>query len=92
MASQGTSEGSNYEVFRECLSSAIVQRSDNGRPNRASKRKAQKSKRGTKKLAPDAAGTDTMDPDPSSLPSRVSPEELAEFIDVRTPPYRVTRV
>ncbi|GFF69228.1 hypothetical protein IFM47457_02335 [Aspergillus lentulus] len=81
MTSRGTSEGSNYEVFRECLSSAIVQRSGNGRPNRASKRKAQKSKRGTKKLVPDAAGTDTTDPDPSSLPSRVNPEELAEFID-----------
>ncbi|EAW23118.1 HNH endonuclease [Aspergillus fischeri NRRL 181] len=81
MASRGTSEGSNYEVFRECLSSAIVQRSDNGRANRGAKRKAQKSKRGTRKPATDGAGTDTTASDSSSLPSRVNPEELAEFID-----------
>ncbi|PKX94624.1 uncharacterized protein P174DRAFT_441922 [Aspergillus novofumigatus IBT 16806] len=85
MASRGTSEGSNYEVFRECLSSAIVQRYDNGRPNRVVKRKAQKSKRGTRKLATDGAGTDTTDTGPLPLPSRVNPEELAEFIDTNTP-------
>lgn len=81
MASRGTSEGSNYEVFRECLSSAIVQRSDNGRPNRVAKRKALKTKRSTRKPATDGAGADTTASDSSSLPSRVNPEELAEFID-----------
>ncbi|KAF4267584.1 hypothetical protein CNMCM8714_003184 [Aspergillus fumigatus] len=81
MASRGTSEGSNYEVFRECLSSAIVQRSDNGRPNRVAKRKALKTKRSTRKPATDGAGADTRASDSSSLPSRVNPEELAEFID-----------
>lgn len=85
MASRGTSEGSNYEVFRECLSSAIVQRSDNGRPNRVAKRKALETKRSTRKPATDGAGADTTASDSSSLPSRVNPEELAEFIDVQNP-------
>ncbi|EAW08079.1 uncharacterized protein ACLA_028040 [Aspergillus clavatus NRRL 1] len=54
MTSHGTSDQGNYEVFRECLSSAIVQRSDDRRPSRTPKRRAQKSKRSTRKDAQDA--------------------------------------
>lgn len=64
----------NYTVFRECLSSAIVSRSE-GKP-KASKRRP-KAKRNERKEV-----TDTN----PSLPERVDPEELAEFIDVNTFP------
>lgn len=63
--------GSNYEVFRECVSGAIVAKSET-KPDRASKKKAQKTKRGSKKIAADQA----------VVTDRADPEELADFIDV----------
>ena len=57
----------NYTVFRECLSSAIVARSE-GKPSR---RKA-KPKRNARREIPSAPKTE-----------RADPEELAEFVDVR---------
>lgn len=61
----------NYTVFRECLSSAIVARSE-GKP-KTSKRRL-KPKRNERK---DVISTE------AALPERANPEELAEFIDVR---------
>lgn len=61
----------NYTVFRECLSSAIVARSE-GKP-RTTKRRQKPKRSGPK----EGTGTET-------LPERANPEELAEFIDVHT--------
>lgn len=60
----------NYTVFRECLSSAIVARSEG--KTKTSKRR-QKPKRSERK---EVTSTGT------ALPERANPEELAEFIDV----------
>lgn len=65
--------GNNYTVFRECLSSAIVARSE-GKPKTLKRR--QKGKRNGRK---EVTYTD------SATPDRADPEELAEFIDVHTP-------
>lgn len=62
----------NYTVFRECLSSAIVARSE-VKP-KISKRR-QKPKRNERR---EVTSTET------ALPDRANPEELAEFIDVHT--------
>jgi hypothetical protein len=62
----------NYSVFRECLSSAIVARSE--KPKTGKRRP--KAKRNGRKEA-------TFEVD-SGLPERVDPEELAEFVDVNT--------
>lgn len=62
----------NYMVFRECLSSTIVSRSEH-KP-KASKRRP-KTKRNERR--------EVTETDPS-LPERADPEELAEFIDVKT--------
>lgn len=64
--------GSNYEVFRECVSGAIVAKSET-KPDKASKKRAQKTKRGSKRSAADQA----------VVADRANPEELADFIDVR---------
>ncbi|KAL2002085.1 hypothetical protein VTN02DRAFT_683 [Thermoascus thermophilus] len=64
MGFQGNSEG-NYEVFRECVSGSIVEKSE-GRPARAPKRRAQKAKRHQKD---------------ENVAERADPEELADFID-----------
>ncbi|KAH8697099.1 hypothetical protein BGW36DRAFT_427072 [Talaromyces proteolyticus] len=73
MTFQGAA-GNNYEVFRECVSAAIVQRSEAG-DKKAVKRKARGKKR-------DNAGTDLRSegkgPD---FIEKQNPEELAEFID-----------
>jgi hypothetical protein len=63
----------NYSVFRECLSSAIVARSEKPRTNK----RRPKAKRNTGKEVTSEAD--------SGLPERVDPEELAEFVDVRIP-------
>ncbi|KAL1886182.1 hypothetical protein Plec18167_000111 [Paecilomyces lecythidis] len=62
--------GSNYEVFWECVSGAIVAKSET-KPDKASKKKAQKNKRGPKKGAAEQA----------VVADRADPEELADFID-----------
>lgn len=65
------SSDENYNVFRECLSSAIVARSE--KPKSGKRRP--KAKRNGRKEAP----SDELD---SALPERVDPEELVEFVDV----------
>lgn len=62
--------GNNYEVFRECVSGAIVQKSPGGRK----KRKLKAKKRGDTK--------DSKDEDVSFGIEKQDPEELADFIDV----------
>lgn len=62
----------NYTIFRECVSSAIVTRSE-GKPKTSKRR--HKPKRNERK---DVTSAD------SALPERADPEELAEFIDVHT--------
>ncbi|KAI9934198.1 hypothetical protein ASPWEDRAFT_170176 [Aspergillus wentii DTO 134E9] len=79
----------NYEVFRECLSSCIVDKF-NEKPPKTSKRKAHKAKRNTVKKD-GAVKNNTPEPSPpipppsssssSSLSVRANPEDLAEFID-----------
>jgi hypothetical protein len=61
----------NYAVFRECLSNAIVARSEG--KSRTSKRKS-KGKRNARKDVTEDISTE-----------RANPEELAEFVDVSTP-------
>lgn len=63
----------NYTVFRECLSSAIVTRSE-GKP-KASKRRQNTKRNGRKAIT----STETV------AHERADPEELAEFIDVHAP-------
>ncbi|KAL2866753.1 HNH endonuclease [Aspergillus lucknowensis] len=65
------SADSNYAIFRECVSSIIVARSNQHKPNRAPKRRPFKLKSAKRK-------DNAKSPDPSE---EVSPEELAEFID-----------
>ncbi|KAJ5679076.1 hypothetical protein N7462_007320 [Penicillium macrosclerotiorum] len=60
----------NYTVFRECLSSAIVARSE--KPRTTVKRRPKAKRNGHKE--PSSAIETT-------LPERVDPEELAEFVD-----------
>lgn len=63
----------NYSVFRECLSSAIVARSEKPKTG---KRRSKAKRNGRKEVISEAA---------SGLPDRVDPEELAEFVDVYIP-------
>lgn len=63
----------NYNVFRECLSSAILSRSEKPKTNK----RRPKTKRN--------AGKEVISAADSGLPERVDPEELAEFVDVRIP-------
>jgi hypothetical protein len=68
----------NYTVFRECLSSAIVARSED-RPKTVKRR--QKLKRNGRKEA-------TTSSEIATIYTRADPEELAEFIDVLLTPRR----
>lgn len=65
----------NYEVFRECLSNSIVEKSE-PKPSKTAK------KRHKSKLPPKPS---SPEPD-TNYPPRTNPEELAEFTDVRTRP------
>ena len=68
------SNNSNYEVFRDCLSSVIVEKS-NERPQQPPKRKSYKARRNHKPASDNVTS--------SSLPSaRANPEDLADFVDV----------
>lgn len=79
MASTESSDA-NYSVFRECLSSAIVEKSDTHRPTKT-KRKAHKpGPRRNGKVKKD----EPAEPESSAL--RGNPEELADFIDVQITP------
>ncbi|PLB36563.1 HNH endonuclease [Aspergillus candidus] len=70
---------SNYQVFRECLSSAIVERSTPHRPQKAPKRRAPKTKRNGRR--DDSTHKDTVETKPAGASAGANPEELAEFID-----------
>lgn len=68
------SNNSNYEVFRDSLSSVIVEKY-NERPQRPPKRKSYKTRR-----SHTPAGDNVTS---SSLPpARANPEDLADFVDV----------
>ncbi|RAH45463.1 HNH endonuclease, partial [Aspergillus brunneoviolaceus CBS 621.78] len=71
----------NYQVFRECLSTAIVERfSAPAQPKKARRTRGAVSQR--QKTRKETAGTSAAAADASQcLPDRASPEELAEFID-----------
>lgn len=68
--------GNNYEIFRECVSGAIVQKSQGTRK----KRKLKGKKRG------DTTAKDSNDEGSSFGLEKQDPEELADFIDVCLPP------
>ena len=65
----------NYSVFRECLASAIVGRSE-GKPKSEKRSKARR-----------AARKDVTSTGLAVTHERADPEELAEFIDVSTGIY-----
>lgn len=66
----------NYTVFRGCLSSAIVARSE-GKPKTTKRRqKVKRNGRGG------AVGTATSTATNTDTTERADPEELADFIDV----------
>lgn len=67
--------GNNYEVFRECVSGAIVQKSQGGRR----KRKLKGKKRG------DTTTNAGKEEDVPFGLEKQDPEELADFIDVCIP-------
>ncbi|PYH41523.1 HNH endonuclease [Aspergillus saccharolyticus JOP 1030-1] len=70
----------NYQVFRECLSSAMVEKfSAPAQPKKARRSRGAVSQRRKQVSTPEA--------DDQSLPDRASPEELAEFVDVRSATY-----
>lgn len=71
--------GNNYGVFRECVSGAIVQKSQGGRK----KRKLKGKKRG------DTTAKDSKDEDGSFGIEKQDPEELADFIDACLLPVTV---
>ncbi|KAL3437959.1 hypothetical protein BDV09DRAFT_192592 [Aspergillus tetrazonus] len=74
-----TDAESNYAVFRECVSSVIIARSNQHKPSRA-KRKASKIKAAKRRGNPDS--TDETSPPSTPAPAEEeNPEELADFID-----------
>ncbi|KAG2418407.1 hypothetical protein HFD88_001508 [Aspergillus terreus] len=77
MASDTTD--ANYQVFRECLSSVIVEKSNPHRPSKTPRRRGPKSRRNTRTT--DSPQQEDTTPD-SSLSSTVNPEEIADFIDL----------
>lgn len=77
------SHRANYEVFRECISSAVVEKSEQSKNTalKSIRRRAQKARRSVKR--------DGLAVDNSSIAApvdRADPEELAEFVDVRVMP------
>lgn len=79
MAFSGESE-SNYAVFRECVSSVIIARSNQHKPNKAPKRRSNRSKIAKKKSNSEKSTDEWKN---SNTTSDETPEELADFIDVR---------
>jgi uncharacterized protein YaiL (DUF2058 family) len=67
--------GNNYEIFRDCVSGAIVQKSES-KTTKVTKKKAQKARRDAKKVDVKQNTADSV------VEERSDPEELAEFIDV----------
>ncbi|KAL3477874.1 hypothetical protein BJX99DRAFT_119696 [Aspergillus californicus] len=77
MASQGAAE-SNYAIFRECVSSVIIARSNQHKPSKTPKRKPYKSKRAKQR---DKDINLNVNPPKSNAAEEESPEDLADFID-----------
>ncbi|KAL2855064.1 hypothetical protein BJX68DRAFT_264212 [Aspergillus pseudodeflectus] len=77
MASGDSAE--NYAVFRECISSIIVGRSSQHKPNKAPKRRSYKAKSARRK--DNAESRDVSSDSISSAAEEENPEELADFID-----------
>ncbi|KAA8644761.1 hypothetical protein EYZ11_002181 [Aspergillus tanneri] len=73
------SADSNYSIFRECLSSAIVEKSNVHRPTKTPKRKAHKSVGRRNVKEDDLELSQQISTIP--LPVRTDPEELADFTD-----------
>lgn len=71
-----TDNGNNYEVFRDCVSGAIVQKSQGAR-KKSGKRKPKGYKR-RNEISTKAIQSE----EESSGVEKQDPEELAEFIDV----------
>ncbi|KAL2821055.1 hypothetical protein BJX63DRAFT_254061 [Aspergillus granulosus] len=69
----------NYAVFRECVSSIVVARNSQHKPNKAPKRKSYKVK--STKRNNNADSRDISSSSISSTTETESPEELADFID-----------
>ena len=63
---------SNCEIFKDCLSSAILEKYSSGTPKRMAKRS-----RKSARAAPSSSQTVTGD-------GEIDPAELAEFIEVNT--------
>lgn len=76
---------SNYETFRDCLSGPIIQKSALPPPVRLRKRKASKPT-GGRKSTHKATVESNDGPDERNGSDA---EDLAEFIDVPTPPLRL---
>ena len=74
-----SSSSSNYEVFRDCLSSIVVEKS-NERPRQPPKRKSYKARRNNHNVKKDTTSKTASAPLP---PARANPEDLADFVDVR---------
>ncbi|RAL09541.1 HNH endonuclease [Aspergillus homomorphus CBS 101889] len=75
----------NYQVFRDCLSTALVEKfSTPAQPKKARRNRGAVSQR-QKPRSKDSVSSD-RDTTAQSLPDRASPEELAEFVDVRCLP------
>ena len=72
---------SNYEVFRDCLSTIIVEKS-NERSRQPSKRKSYKARRNNHNVKKDTTSKTDSTPPP---PARANPEDLADFVDVHLP-------
>ncbi len=79
MASSGESE-SNYAVFRECVSSVIIARSNQHKPSKAPKRRLNRSKKAKKECSAESS-TDGLKS--SNTAGDGNLEELADYIDVR---------
>ncbi|OJJ57768.1 hypothetical protein ASPSYDRAFT_46990 [Aspergillus sydowii CBS 593.65] len=77
MASSGESE-SNYAVFRECVSSVIIARSNQHKPSKAPKRRLNRSKKAKKECSAESS-TDGLKS--SNTAGDGNLEELADYID-----------
>jgi hypothetical protein len=77
MSFQGDA-GNNYEVFRECVSSAIVQKSEVATKTSSKKKKPKSKRRDDGSAKKDAISSEPQD----EGIEKPKPEELAEFIDV----------
>ncbi|KAL2824609.1 hypothetical protein BDW59DRAFT_83750 [Aspergillus cavernicola] len=79
MASPDSTE-SNYAVFRECVSSVIIARSNQHKPSKRPKRRAYKSKN-AKRKDNNNINAEPLESSNSPAAEEENPEDLADFID-----------